>query len=92
MKYVILRAANGHTYPVIFPNSLAHKEIADALGPLLPGTTFEVKSAGFINSMQVIGNTLPGSSSVCYGDSETLAVKSLGLPDDDLIKTSDYYS
>lgn len=71
MKYIILEGPQGQKLPVIFPNVLVHKDVAEgvirAMGrqPLM-GEWFKPISAGFVNL----------AVSDAYGESQTLDMKS----------------
>lgn len=50
MKYIMLKQTRGkvnYYYPIIFPNSLAHDDVADAMKKVIKGT--EVHSAGEVS-------------------------------------------
>lgn len=91
MKYIVLacRMTNDATLelPVVFPNNLVHREVADALVPCVqkhfPGKAVTVVSAGEISS------TVFGSD-MCHGRSDTLNMNSRGAEDDALLMMNDY--
>jgi hypothetical protein len=71
VKYIILEGPQGQRLPVIFPNVLVHKDVAEgvirAVGRQPPeGRWFKPVTAGFVNL----------AVSDAYGESETLNMKS----------------
>lgn len=87
MKYVMFEVSRGgltRKVPVIFPDSLVHREVAGKLMSLLRDEFESVKvaSAGSINSFDFGGTT--------HGGSETLKVAS-DPNDATLIKMYDYF-
>lgn len=82
MKYIMFKGQIGDMtklIPVIFPNDLVHKDVADALQQgALKNTT--IHSAGFINPL----NLKP------EGGSETLNINSDPEVDEIVIKMNDY--
>lgn len=82
MKYIMFKRQVGDMtklIPVIFPNDLVHKDVADALQQgTLKNTT--IQSAGFISPL----NLKP------EGGSETLNVNSNPATDEMVIKMNDY--
>lgn len=100
MKYIVLEIAdineNGdrmeREIPVIFPNSLVHRDVAESTTRLLrrqqpDGRMRIIKAvaAGFISSM-AIGD----GKTQCHGESESLNLKSREQEDDRLIHMHDY--
>lgn len=101
MKYVVLQVTDHaarageddmvRELPIIFPEALVHKDMADAVGRVLrrerpDGRMREVVpvAGGFIHSMNV------GSKGGCNGKSESLGLASRGEQDDVLIACMDY--
>lgn len=95
MKYLIFQVDHDHgiirEYPMVFPNSLAHSDVALSMRRLLvrqfsvsPRKTKPV-AAGSISSLDVAGRL--GS---CQGDAESLGLKSRGEKDRLLICGFDY--
>ena len=82
MKYIMFKQEkNGlvELIPVLFPNKLVHKDVADALQQdVLKGCT--IHSAGFISPL----NLKP------EGGSETLGIKSDPATDEYVIRMVDY--
>lgn len=77
--------------PFIFPDSLVHAEVAKRMTHMLlaerpEGYARQVSavSAGFMSSLNV------GGKGACYGDSESLKLKSRDDKDSILINTYDY--
>lgn len=73
MKYIVLEGPQGQKLPVIFPNVMVHKDVAEALVMTLGAQStpdnlvwFKPVSAGFVNL----------AVSDAYGESETLNMKS----------------
>lgn len=87
MKYVIVRSINQdieREYPIVFPNQLIHKDMAELLISYLLQQEIAtmVVSAGEIS--------LFGIQDRCGGHSETLNVSSRGELDDAIISMNDY--
>lgn len=79
MKYIMFQAGDlKYKLPVIFPDTLVHEDVAEALLPLLPGGA-KVISAG---ECTVMGQ--------CSGRSETLKVASRGDKDSAVVNTFNY--
>lgn len=85
MKYVMFHKVIGsdtnYFVPIIFPNTLVHIEIADAMvakGAPLEG--FMPVSAGEISPLDM----------ECYGESTTLKMRADGERDTRIIRMSDY--
>jgi hypothetical protein len=86
MKYVVIRVDHGDVgreIPVIFPESLVHSLVADAIMQMEGVVEFKprVVSAGEVFIDDGID---------CLGGSETLGVKSRGRKDDILIRSINY--
>lgn len=91
MKYIVLQVITKdivRELPFIFPEAVVHSQMKNAMSRLL---TFEYKadsvtcvSAGFISSIGV------GTVGQCYGESESIGVKSRGPEDDKLLMMLDY--
>lgn len=82
MKYIMLKKDKEgvqHYVPVIFPTTLVHEDIANAMLDVLPD--YEVHSAGEIS---------PFTLGDVHGSSETLNVKS-DPADSQRIKMNDYF-
>lgn len=82
MKYIMFQQQQGEMtklVPVIFPNDLVHKDVADALQQLVLKDT-AIHSAGFISPL----NLKP------EGGSETLNIKADPDTDELVIKMNDY--
>ena len=88
MKYIVMQRKIGdmiQEIPIIFPAQLVHKHVAQALLKL-PGNPYN-----FINKVASAGEvTFDNDSITCYGESETLNIKSRGLEDVELIEMIDY--
>jgi len=102
MKYIVLRVTDHSSkdrqsdfvreLPFIFPDNCVHSEVAKYMTNMLLNERpedrlreVEAVSGGFINSL-VIG----GGKSSCYGESESMKLKSRGDQDAALISTFDY--
>jgi hypothetical protein len=81
-KYIMLEIKEGYRFPIIFPDKLVHKDVANALKLHCPSNDWAVPtSAGTIYSLDVKG---------VGGSSETLKIESLGKYDEDMINTYNY--
>lgn len=96
MKYIVIQMADRHgnarELPIIFPNSLTHAVVAEAiqLSEDLKGQNSKVVAAGEISSM-CIANSGLGPDPFCHGKSESLGgIASRGSEDDALIYMHDY--
>lgn len=87
-KYIVLRRKGetlSYDFPIIFPDKLVHADVAKMLIQMMdwndrnPGAT-TVVSAGQINLDNL----------ACFGESETLEIKSRGDDDTILIKNFPY--
>ena len=92
MKYIILQTVVSNTvdvtreYPIVFPNSLVHSDVAEHMQHLLlreHGVTSIAVAAGDLN--------LVGLNLNCSGKSETLNLDSREDIDSALISMHDYY-
>lgn len=82
MKYIMFKQEQGEMtklIPVIFPNDLVHKDVADALQQSVLANS-EIHSAGFISPL----NLKP------EGKSETLNITADPDTDELVIKMNDY--
>lgn len=83
MKYVMFKTRLGECdalMPVIFPNTISHVDVAEAIQGMAGMSKAEVASAGFINLRAIS----------CHGESETLELQS--EPGDlTVINTNDYF-
>ncbi len=88
MKYIVMQRKVGGTVrhvPVIFPNELVHRHVAEALLKL-PGNPYQ-----FLNKVASAGDvTVELGSVACSGGSTTLNIKSRGVVDERLIDTVEY--
>ena len=91
MKYVVMSAPLGKSgmrreLPVVFPDALTHRDVADALKRGCPELRGAVPvAAGFLSSMSV------GEEGACHGKSESLGgLASRGTVDDALMRMLDY--
>lgn len=93
MKYVVIgvtmEAGNKLELPIIFPDILVHKEVAEQMRRVMRKTfskmqSAEAVSAGFCNSA--------GLEPDCHGKSDSIGMPSRGRVDDALIMMSDYGS
>jgi hypothetical protein len=89
MKYIVIRVSMEvlkFELPFIFPDKLVHCEVARVMVNLLrdqyPLSPVEPVSAGFLSSMDF--------DCECFGESETLHLKSRGEVDSALIAMYDY--
>ncbi len=90
MKYVVVEVEIKNDMvlevPVIFPNHLIHKDMADALIEVLrkgfPKALIQPVSAGDINSAEINAN--------CYGNSTSLHLSAREGEDKILIQANDY--
>ncbi|QNX16012.1 hypothetical protein IC793_00910 [Acinetobacter seifertii] len=83
MKYIMFKQEREELVeliPVIFPNKLVHKDVADALMQTPPFKDCSVQSAGSISLLNLEAN----------GHSETLNVASNPRTDSFIIKMNDY--
>lgn len=87
-KYIMFENTIGDLkllFPVIFPDKMVHSEVAAVLRHCQPGWhkggVIPV-SAGSIGILEVENS--------CYGESETLKLKSLGKKDADIINNFNY--
>jgi hypothetical protein len=95
VKYIIMqtlvRSPNDQQreFPIIFPEALTHAVVAAALErhcPELRGG--KPVAAGFLSSLTCASPLKDGGA--CWGDSESLKLKSRGTIDDALINMLDY--
>ena len=91
MKYIVLRQeADGFAveYPVVFPNSISHKDMHEALKIALDKSMkgkLTAVAAGSLSSLHV------GAEGACNGKSDSsMALDSRGLTDDNLLSSNDY--
>ncbi|GGA84498.1 hypothetical protein GCM10008015_26610 [Flavobacterium palustre] len=70
LKYVIFKPNSLEERAVIFNGMITHKTISDAI---IKNEAFAIVSAGFLSMDNVIS---------CYGDSESLKMKSRGKIDE----------
>ncbi|WP_339844362.1 hypothetical protein [uncultured Halopseudomonas sp.] len=88
MKYIMLQIMTGtqgdlvREFPVIFPDALVHADVAEAITKLPELATAKPVAAGFLSSL--------GLEAECYGESETLQIKSRGDLDSSRICMLDY--
>lgn len=85
MKYIIFQSKVGmitRELPVIFPDALIHKEIADAIVAHNADLKLRPIAAGQCNSLEMLCQ--------CYGESTTLGMRSRGNIDSKLIAAMDY--
>lgn len=81
MKYIIYRTIDGRReIPIIFPNTLVHLEVAQALSKLVE--TSRIVAAGEFSSLSI--------EAECHGKSTTIGIKSREEIDDRLIANYDY--
>lgn len=68
MKYITVKNEEGTVYPVIFPPTLTHKDVARAVQGLFhrEGFRTEPESAGFVDEIECR----------CYGKSESMGIGS----------------
>lgn len=93
MKYIVLQVLLGNDeieVPIIFPDIMVHADVSEYAQHLFrrKHNLYNVNpvSAGFINTLNI------GSKDFCYGESETLKLKSRGERDSKLISLYDYHS
>lgn len=86
MKYIVMQTTRKgmvREFPILFPDALTHAVVAAALERHCEELTgARPVSAGFISSTVI--------DEGCYGESETLRLKSRGAADDQLIAMLDY--
>lgn len=80
-KYVMFRDASGLEFPILFPEILKHKDIADRLG-------YEVVSAGFVS---LEGNP-QGPELDVYVRGESLSLRIKSRPETDAKLIARYFS
>lgn len=82
MKYVMMQWAEKDIvfeYPILFPNTLVHADVAEAMKSVIPGAV--VISAGDLSSTTFHGH--------CSGESTSLGLKSRPQ-DTEILKYHDY--
>lgn len=91
MKYIVMQVKSGTMtleIPFLFPDCIVHAMMAQVAKPLCEATwknsAASPISAGSISSADCWAD--------CYGDSETLKLKSRGEIDSELINGADYGS
>lgn len=85
MKYVVMQVETHglmREFPVIFPDGITHKDMAEALRRLPDMRMAKPVSAGFVSSTDVG----PGF----HGESESLGLESRERADDELVAMLDY--
>jgi len=86
MKYIMLRIVTAgeiiRELPIIFPDALVHADVAEAITKLPGLYTATPVSAGSLSSLEL--------ETQCYGDSQTLDLKSRGDLDSGRICMLDY--
>lgn len=82
-KYIMLEIQEGYRFPIIFPDKLVHKDVAEALRRCTPSKKGPAvaTSAGTIEILDVRG---------VGGSSETLCIESLGVDDENIINNYNY--
>lgn len=93
MKYVILRVdtQGALEFPVIFPEHLSHRNVAEALLPVLAKdfkAPTRAVSAGFMHSTELLDTDF--SDPAVYGKSVTLNMESRPELDHQIIHLQDY--
>ncbi len=87
LKYVIMKTDDGREFPLIFGSVLSHKGVADHAENIYYR---EADKRG-----EIVGDVEPVAAGffqlhdggfTCYGESETLKMKSRGTVDDEVIK------
>ena len=82
MKYIVFRTLDGRQeIPIIFPNTMVHLEVAQALVKLV-GTS-RVVAAGEFSSLDI--------DATCHGSSTTIGIKSREKQDSLMIGNYDYH-
>jgi hypothetical protein len=79
-KYVMFDGMSGSKIPVIFPDSLVHRDVAETIPLLNPQVNHVVQNAGFVDGLICVDTS---------GESETLKIKSSRL-DAGIINTHPY--
>lgn len=72
--------------PFIFPNNLIHKEVADAMKPVVKSTFGDPPNVTVVSA----GDYAPDFDGCCSGSSTSLGLKSREEEDDLLISMNDY--
>lgn len=84
MKYIVLEQDLGdeltREVPIVFPNCLTHAIVAECM----------MKSEELKNSKSIAAGFIDMDANVCYGESESLGLKSREMKDQLLIDTHDY--
>lgn len=70
MKYIMLEGSNGIKYPIIFPDVLVHREMAQLVGQ------FMMKRNGIFTMSISAGFVDLGLDTMVHGESESLGIKS----------------
>ena len=82
MKYIVFQTKDGcQEIPIIFPNTLVHIEVAQALSKIV-GTS-RIVAAGEFSSLDI--------DATCHGKSTTIGIKSREDDDAQLISNYDYH-
>lgn len=86
MKYIMLRIVTAgeiiRELPIIFPDAFVHADVAEAITKLPGLCTATPVAAGSLSSLEL--------ETQCYGDSQTLNLKSRGDLDSSRICMLDY--
>ncbi len=88
MKYIVVEIKNGETkreWPIIFPDTLVHRQVADIVQDHLAIDLKQDSKAIAAGSISFFGGKVR-----CFGESETLNLESRGKEDEKLIKMFDY--
>lgn len=99
MKYIVLRIEDREV-PIIFPDTLVHSMVADAIRDVfarerIESGKYDVSARSMRKFREGIRPVAAGDINLgfvtCSGKSSTLKVESRGRADDQMIETYDYF-